>query len=375
MSVNFFFYLLPLPLIPVRNITLFLNYNMDLKEIEGLVEAGAMQVLYDAMIMTGKVVSGVSGGCLLLTSVVMLVFYIKQYIDTHGRELGILKALGYSNLEIAKSFWVFGGSVFMGCTIGFAASWAIMPVFYKVQNEDKLLPDVTIHLHPELICMLIVLPTILFAILSIGYAYLRLKKPVLELLRGKTGAKIRKAKKNEDLPFVDELKKSTVRQKKSLVFFMAFAAFCYSAMMQMSFSMDELASEMMSVMTLTIGIVLAYVSLFLAITTVINSNMKTIAMMKVFGYPLNSCSRAILAGYRPIAYIGFVVGTFYQYGLIKMVVTVVFKDIENVPEYNFDIQAFAITLISFVIVYEIIMYCYTRKIKRISLKEIMMACE
>lgn len=89
---------------------LFLNYNIDVQGIESQITAQA-RPLYDAVVMTGKVVSAVSGGCLLITSAVMMVFYIKHYIDSHRRELGILKAIGYSNLRIAREFWVFGLSV------------------------------------------------------------------------------------------------------------------------------------------------------------------------------------------------------------------------------------------------------------------------
>ena len=87
-------------------------------------------------------------------------------------------------------------------------------------------------------------------------------------------------------------------------------------MTQMSFSMKDLSSEMMGVMMLVIGLVLAFTTLFLAITTVINGNTKTIAMMRVFGYSQKECCRAILGGYRPLSYIGFIIGTVYQYGLL-----------------------------------------------------------
>ena len=59
-------------------------------------------VFYNAQVSTAKVVCLVSGGCLLITSVVMLMFYIKHYIDTHKKELGILKALGYSNEKVME---------------------------------------------------------------------------------------------------------------------------------------------------------------------------------------------------------------------------------------------------------------------------------
>ena len=352
--------------------TLFLNFNMDLKGIENLIYTNEMQMLYDAQVMTGKVISAVSGGCLLLTSVVMLCFYIKHYIDAHRKELGILKAIGYSNLQIASGFWVFGLSVLFGTALGYAGAHCIMTIFYSVQNEDKLLPEVIMHFQPMLMICLVILPSLFFILLSVIYCYIKMTIPVLELLKGKSIQKIRISIKNTDKPFLDELKKSTVRQRKSLVFFIAFATFCYADMMQMSFSMGELSSVMMSVIVLLIGILLACVTLFLATTTIVKSNLKTLAMMQVFGYSKDECSKAVLSGYRPIAYIGFIIGTIYQYALIKIMVDIVFKDIENVPAYKFDVPAFIITLASFVILYEFIMYWYSRKISKLSMKEIML---
>ena len=82
--------------------TLFLNYMIDLNGVSDLITTPEMQSFYDAQVMTSKVVVGVTGGCLLLTTIVTLFFYIKIYIDNHRSELGILKALGYSNFSISK---------------------------------------------------------------------------------------------------------------------------------------------------------------------------------------------------------------------------------------------------------------------------------
>lgn len=352
--------------------TLFLNYNLDLKGIEDLIQIEAAKALYDALVLMGKVVSAVSGGCLLLTSVVMLCFYIKHYIDTHRKELGILKAHGYSNRRIASGFWVFGLSVFFGTMLGYIGAHCIMPKFYEVQNEDKMLPEFTVGFHPVLAFCVVVLPTLFFALLAVLYSYLKVKTPVIELLKEKKRYKIKPAKKEKDMPFLQELRNSNLRQKKSLVFFIWFATFCYSAMMQMSCSMDEVASEMMAIMTMLIGIVLAVVTLFIAIVTVMKANRKNIAMMRVFGYSLEECRKAILGGYRLIAYIGFAIGTIYQYALLKIMLTVVFKDLESVPDYQFDVSVCITTLISFVILYELLMYYYSRNIGKISVKEIML---
>ncbi|MDE7193809.1 MAG: ABC transporter permease [Oscillospiraceae bacterium] len=354
--------------------TLFLNYNLDLNGIEAQI-ADESRALYDALVMTGSVVSAVSGGCLLMTSVVMLCFYIKHYIDSHRKELGILKAMGYSNIRIAAGFWVFGLSVFAGTLAGFSGAYLIMPAFYSVQNESGLLPDFSAEFHPRLLILLVIAPTAAFALLSVIYSFFRMKTPVLDLLKGKPDSKSRDVAAKDNMPFLKELKKITLRGRRSLVFFIAFASFCYSAMVQMSFGMGDLASEMMSAMTFMIGVVLAFTTLFIAVTTVVRSNAGSVSIMKIFGYSGRECSSAILSGYRPAAAAGFVIGTLYQYLLLKIAVEVIFKDIENVPVFEFNVQALIIAAVSFAVVYEAVMLCYSRRIGKISVKEIMMEAE
>ena len=163
--------------------TMFLNFYFDVRLIESEITSELSMVFYNAQVSTAKVVCFVSGGCLLLTAVVMLLFYIKHYIDTHKKELGILKALGYSNIKIAKSFWAFGISTFIGTAIGYAGAFFIMPWFYELQNEDKMLPEITLNFHPSILFYFVVLPTVCFSALSVYYAWYKLKKPVLLLLK------------------------------------------------------------------------------------------------------------------------------------------------------------------------------------------------
>lgn len=351
--------------------TLFLSYNLDLAAIKNELVTEAERAMYTAQVMMGRVVAGVSGGCLIATSVVMLLFYVKNYISAHGKELGILKALGYSNLEIAKHFWIFGLSVFVGCAAGFAAGSLYLPAFYRKQAPN--LPSLLPGFHPLLAVALIAAPTIAFAALSVWFAWRKLKSPVLDLLREKQNVRVKIGKDGrEEVPFLKDLRSVTLRSRKALVFFVAFSAFCFSAMVQMSFSMNELASETFAVMVLSIGLILAFVTLFLSLSSVVRGNARTIAMMRVFGYDDATCSRCILGAYRPVSYIGFALGTGYQYALLKLTVSVVFADIENMPDYAFDLKAFFVTLILFGITYELVMLFYSRSLKRLSLKSILL---
>ena len=335
-----------------------------------------VMVFYEAQVSTAKVVCMVSGGCLLMTSVIMLIFYIKHYIDTHKKELGILKALGYSPLRIAKSFYVFGSSIFIGTITGFCGAFLIMPTFYNVQNKDKILPEITVQFHPVLLVYMVAAPTAAFSLLAVFYAFRRMKNPVLALLKDnvQTSSKLRKrpAEEKDEDSFTDDLQKSTLKSKKTLAFFIVFASLCFSCMTQMSASMKDLSSFMMGAMIMLIGLVLSFTTLFLAITTVINGNTKTIAMMQVFGYSQKECCRALLGGYRPLSYIGFAIGTVYQYALLRIMVDIVFKDFEGIPEYKFDFPVMFLSLAAFILIYETIMHIYSGKIKDISIKEIML---
>lgn len=355
--------------------TMFLNFYFDVVQVEDRVAPGQAMILYQAQVSTAKVVCLVTGGCLLLTSVVMLFFYVKHYIDTHKKELGILKALGYSDFEVAVPFWVFGISVLIGTAAGFGGAFLLMPKFYELQNAEGLLPEISIRFHWQVFLFFVVLPTAAFALLAVLYACRKLGRPTILLLRDDPGASPGKAGRWEDRerPFLEDVRKTTLRSKKTLAFFILFASFCYSAMTQMSFSMKDLSSEMMGIMMLVIGLVLAFATLFLAITTVVRGNTKAIAMMRVFGYSHKECCQALLGGYRPLGYVGFIIGTVYQYGLLRVMVDVVFRDMEGVPVYEFDVPMMLLSLVSFLVVYEAIMFCYAGRIKKVSVKEVMSA--
>ena len=353
--------------------SLFLNYNIDVVGIKDEITTPQGMIMYDAQVASGKVVVGVSGGCLVVTTVIMLIFYVKNYIDSHGKELGILKALGYSRFHVAKHFWIFGMSVLIGSVLGYIGAFVYMPTFYEVQNNKGLFPQMSPQLHLLLAFSLIILPTVFFMLLAVLYAFFKMKSPAISLLKEvqKVKVKISNDEKKE-FPFLMYLRKNTLRSRRILVFFVGFSAFSFSAMTQMSMSMDDLASESFSWMIISIGLILAFMTLLMSLTSVVKANTKTIAMMKVFGYSEKECSHSILGCYRPVSYIGFAIGTAYQYFLLRIMVDVVFADFENMSEYGFDYKALAISLVTFVAAYEFILYFYSRKIGKLPVKSIML---
>lgn len=352
---------------------MFLNYDIDLRAIADAVEGEAAQTLYEALKLNNTVVCAVSGGCLVLTAVVMLVFYIGHYIEVNAPKFGVLKALGYSDISIALKCAVFGFCIFVGTAVGVAISWAIIPQFYAAQNDNGgLLPIIGINFHVSLPLLLIVVPTVVFSFLSVCIAYFRLKQPALALIKGNARHERNvKERKDSDRSFLSQLAVNVLRERKSLIFFIAFGGFCFSSMTQMGVSMRDYASDMMGIMILIIGLVLAAVSLFLAMSAVVRGNSKKIAMLKVNGYSLKESGFAVLGLYCIPAFIGFATGSVYQYGLLNIMINIVFKSFDDVPHYSFDWTAFAICLAAFIVAYAALNFAYVLAIGKTPVKSVM----
>ncbi len=356
--------------------TFFINYCVDAAAVADSVTQ-EISALYQGQLATAKFSCALSGGCLSLIAFVMLVFYIKLYIDGHGRQLGILKAMGYKNGEIALKFWVFGFSVLIGSAFGCGAGYAAMPMIYSQMTVEGL--TIPVKFHFWLPIVMIALPTLVFSALSCGYALLALRRDVGSMLKGeiktktvvrkRSAAQVNADKSEKPRAFLLDMGIKTLSSKKMLVFFIAFASFCFSAMVQMGGSMYDLNAAAMGPIILAIGLVLAVTVMLIAFTALFNANTKNLAIMKAFGYSARECAVTIFTGYIPFAFIGFGVGTAYQYAILRVMVDLFFKEYSLI--FDFDVAIFFITLAAFTVFYAAVMLFYFLKIKQISVKAVM----
>ncbi|MDE7083999.1 MAG: ABC transporter permease, partial [Clostridia bacterium] len=127
----------------------------------------------------------------------------------------------------------------------------------------------------------------------------------------------------------------------------------------------------MGYMILIIGLVLAAMSLLLALSSVVGGNAKTIAMLKANGYSLKESGAAVLGLYHIPAVIGFAVGCVYQWGVLSVMINIVFSSVEGTVHYAFDWKAFGICLAVFVVAYEALNLFYVYRIGKTPVKTIM----
>lgn len=349
--------------------TFFLNFYLDVLPLENEVPE-QIKPLYEAQLATAQMCCSITGGVLSLVALVMIVFYIKLYVDEHGKELGTLKAMGMNRTALAKSFCIFGAGVFAGCLLGYGIGHAIMPFVYKSLTIDGL--NVKITFHGELIAYIVIIPTAVSALFSFAYAAVTLRQPPLKMIRGYRAVKVKADKNNgKDRPFISQMRISVIKSRKMLTFFVAFSCFCFAAMVQMGISMEDLVDGTMGWMILIIGLVLALTSAFMAMTSLVKNNSQNIAMMKTMGYSLKDCVDAVFVGYIPFCFAGFILGTLYQYGLLQLMVNLIFKNVGDVPEYGFDFKAMLITLALFIVFYTAVAAVYVKKLNKISVKTVM----
>ena len=293
-------------------------------------------------------------------------FYVGVYIDSRAQRLGVLKALGYSDGRLAAGFLAFGLSVFVGSAAGHGAGYAFSPIVYRLMS-DGLIP-LTLRYHTTLTVCLVLLPTALFAALAALCALVKLRRPALSLIRGKAEREKHGKDGRAERSFLRDCMLKTPARSKLLTFFVAIAGFCYGTKLQMSRSMKELSSVTMGAVMLLIGVVLSVTAFALAMTSLTRANAKTVALMRAYGYSLSECGAAVFGGFRLFAYLGFAVGTVYQYGLLKLMTAVVFRGVAGMPAYTFDVKAFFVTFATFLVLYEAAIAFFTYRIGKTPLK-------
>lgn len=348
--------------------TFFLNYYIDILPLKDTLNEEIIP-LYTAQLATAKMTCAITGGFLSVIAAIMIVFYVKLYIDNHRTAIGTFKAMGYSNFSIAKSFLPFGISALFGCATGFGIGWACMNTIYDDLTIDGL-PWVTPSFHIGLLFCLVIVPTAVFTLIAYIYAALVLRRPTLELIKGEKEKpeKTKLPRKEKCRHVLTEICFSTLKAEKPLVFFTAFSCFCFSSMVQMGLCMEDLVEGTMGLLILVIGIVLSAVSMVMAMTSLIKNNAKGTAIMKAMGFSKKERFAAIFSGFIPFAVLGFGVGTAYQYGLLYFMVNLIFKDIGEVPEYRFNLPLFFITLAAFIVCYGAVFALYLYKSNRSTIK-------
>ena len=353
--------------------TVFLNYWLDLGSISAATGDPVLGAIYDGQVSLATMMVVLCGGVMGLLSALMLVFAVGRFVEKNRANMGVLKALGYGRAAIAMRFVKFGLTVLIGAAAGCACGYAFAPLMYDVMGAD--LPAVDVAFHALVPVCLVALPTLLFAMIAFAAAFVKLSKPPLAMIRGERSRKAgslnaKWQSKTSATDFPKVIRRSMLLSGILLVFFVGFASFAFSSEIQMAFTMSSLdMSPFFSVFMVVLGLVMGCTMLFFAFRFVFNSHDKYVSLMKAYGYTVHECRRALFGGYRIVSYVGFALGSVYQYFLFSFLMTL-FGDAYDLT-VEFSVPGFFITLAAFIVFYEATMYFYLHRINRLPLGRVM----
>ena len=200
-----------------------------------------------------------------------------------------------------------------------------------------------------------------------------LRKPALLMIRKTKNMKFKKKEESiSSTSFEKEMMFNSLRSNISLVIFVLLGSFSFSAMIQMAISMVELEVSGVSVAMIgVIGAILGTIAVAVPIDALAERNAKPIALLKSFGYSEKKCTLLLFAPYLLVAFLGFVFGTLYQFGLLSFIVNVTFKNTEGMPIYNFSLIAFFVTMIAVILAFALLGFILARKMSKVSFREVM----
>ncbi|MFJ7954077.1 FtsX-like permease family protein [Lysinibacillus sp. NPDC096418] len=186
-----------------------------------------------------------------LTSMVLLIIIIIQSVAETKSDMGVLKALGYSTVHIAKPYFRYGFIVFAGAVFGYVVAYFISPLFTKKINATLLLPNVPQYFDIVQFVIFTITPALFFSVLAFGVAFFTLRKPPLEMIHGAGSVKINRfvkwvGRRSTTSPFNKTTFRMIALNNLILVFFALLTGFMASANLQIAFSLQAMPDKVSS---------------------------------------------------------------------------------------------------------------------------------
>lgn len=186
-----------------------------------------------------------------LTVMVLLVTIIIQNINEAKSNMGVLKALGYSTLHIAKRYFLIGPFLFIGAVVGYLVSYAVSPLFINKINATFLVPNASLNFDLVQFILFTTIPALFFSVMAFGIAVFTLRKPPLEMIHNAESVKLnflvkRIRKKSSTNPFKKAVFKAIVLNNILLVFLALLTGFMASANLQIAFSLQAMSDKVSS---------------------------------------------------------------------------------------------------------------------------------
>lgn len=137
----------------------------------------------DLEIKADKVISNVFVSFLLIVTGIIIVLIVRKRINGERKQIGVLKALGYSPVKIASSYLVYPAIIaVIGSVIGTALGYFLYPYLLNFYRGYFNIPFIQDPLNMYYVMMVVIIPLLALTFLTFVSCILLVNKNPLELL-------------------------------------------------------------------------------------------------------------------------------------------------------------------------------------------------
>lgn len=221
-------------------------YQLESKEENPAVYGTITSIMNMNMIIAVFAVS-----LLLMIAFILIMVSTRKQVDHDIVNIGVLKAMGYSSLEIVRKYFMTFFIVLIPAGIGYLVGYLLSAYYYEMMFHSLLLPSHEHGIRPMLLLLFVLLPSICAGLFAAATCFLKIRKPALQLMKGQVKTKISKriVKANvriKENNFLSGLKRIVVRSSISTLFFVGFGGFALGVQSQfayMTYFMTENMAE------------------------------------------------------------------------------------------------------------------------------------
>lgn len=177
---------------------------------------------------------------LLMIAFILIMVSTRKQVDHDIVNIGVLKAMGYSSLEIVRKYFVIFFIVFIPAGVGYLVGYLLSSSYYEMMFHSLLLPSHENGIKPLLLILLVLLPSVCAGLFATATCLLKIRKPALQLMKGQVKTKISKQiiKANiriKEHNFLPGLRRIIVRSSISTLFFVCFGGFALGVQSQFAY--------------------------------------------------------------------------------------------------------------------------------------------
>lgn len=205
--------------------------------------------MVDSKIKIHNIILAVIVGIFSAIIVFMVVLLLLRMMREEMPQLGILKALGYTSWELARSYLSVGIIFVVAFVLAIITTYAVEPAYVTFFNEILEIPknrEAFPFARLSIVCFIVI---VFFVVVTLLTAIIYLRKSALVLIKNndvkKTKSRSQKINNKVNKPkFLDTIRIIQMRTSISAVILVAVAGFSLGTMLQLSFTMGNIPNNL-----------------------------------------------------------------------------------------------------------------------------------